>query len=220
MLHLLLVLQLQIPAPTGYVNDFAGVLDASSRTQIQAIVDEVKQKSGGEIVLVTLNDLAGRTSIDLARDIGREWKVGAMGGPGDRARNAGVILLFKPGRRPGDGQADIAIATGTGTEGFITDARAGRIRDAIGRESVQSGSYATGLVTGVALLAQAYATEFGFALSGGATQTAPRAGQRFDFSAWPFFIVVLFIIVAMRAFAGRRRRGGLLQALLDRKSVV
>ena len=52
--------------------------------------------------------------MEVARDIGREWGVGAQGGAGDRARNAGVVLLLKPGARPGDGQADLFISTGLG----------------------------------------------------------------------------------------------------------
>src|SRR5258705_11453374 len=123
-LLLALVLQ-QIPAPVGYVNDFAGVIDDATKQSMQAIIDEVRQKSGGEIVVVTLSDLGGRPSIDVGRDIIRQWRIGGAGGPGDRARNAGVLLLLKPSARPGDGQADLAIVTGTGAEGVITDATAG-----------------------------------------------------------------------------------------------
>ncbi|MBI4537977.1 MAG: TPM domain-containing protein, partial [Gemmatimonadetes bacterium] len=60
------------------------------------------------------------------------------------------MLLLKPGERPGDGRADLAIATGTGAEGFVTDARAGRIRDAIGQAAAERGDYAAGLLIGVA----------------------------------------------------------------------
>jgi uncharacterized protein len=173
-LTIALVLQLQLPSPVGYVNDFAGVVDATSERTMTAIIEEVRSKSGGEIAVVTLPDLAGRSPMSVARDIGREWGVGSRGGPGDPARNAGVVLLLKPGDRPGDGRADLFIATGTGAEGFITDARAGRIRDAIGRASVEGGSYAEGLVVGVWLLGQAYAEEFGFEITG---ERPPRAPE-------------------------------------------
>jgi uncharacterized protein len=168
-----LALQLQIPAPTGYVNDFARTLQPGQAQAIQQVVDEVRQKSGGEIVVVTLPDLGGRPSIEVARDIGRQWRVGALGQAGDARRNAGVILLLKPGQRPGDGQADIAIATGMGAEGFVTDAQAGRIRDAIGRRALEAGNYGAGLLEGVQLLAAAYAREFGFELTG-ASQPPPH----------------------------------------------
>jgi uncharacterized membrane protein YgcG len=45
---------LQIPPPRGYVNDFADVLPAASETRIERIVEDVRAKSGGEIVVVTL----------------------------------------------------------------------------------------------------------------------------------------------------------------------
>ena len=96
---LILLSQLQIPDPVGYVNDFAGILDPAVEQQMQAVIEEVRQKSGGEIVVVTLSDLGGREAMDVARDIGRAWGVGAAGsGVGDRTRNAGVILLLKPGQ--------------------------------------------------------------------------------------------------------------------------
>jgi uncharacterized protein len=201
MFALALLLQLQIPQPTGFVNDFAGIIDARSEAQMLAVIQEVRTKAGGEIAVVTLRDLGGRASIEVGRDIGREWGVGAQGGPGDQARNAGVVLLLVPGERPGDGRADLAVATGRGSEGFITDARAGRIRDAIGRVSVETGSYAQGLVAGVWLLAEAYSQEFGFALTGEApVRIPPRSGQ--PAGAPPMAIFwVLFLALPVMAFA-------------------
>src|SRR3954466_16144978 len=93
----LLVLQgISIPAPVGYVNDFAHVIDAATAARISAIAADVKAKSGGEIVVVTLTDLKNQPLEDLAQNIGRDWKVGAAGNVGDRAKNAGVIILLVP----------------------------------------------------------------------------------------------------------------------------
>ena len=165
LLPILAVLQLQIPEPVGFVNDFANVISPREEQIMEILIAEVRQKSGGEIVVVTLPDLDGRAAMQVARDIGREWGVGAMGEAGDRARNAGVVLLLQPGRRPGDGRSDIFIAT-AGSGGFITDALAGRIRDAIGSRAVQAGSFSSGLLVGVQMLAEAYAREYQFALTG------------------------------------------------------
>ena len=104
-----LLLQLQIPAPVGLVNDFASIISPAAEQQMVAVIEEVHAKSGGEIAVVTLSDLGGRASIEVARDIGRQWGVGARGRAGDRARNAGVVLLLEPGARPGDGRANLAI---------------------------------------------------------------------------------------------------------------
>jgi uncharacterized protein len=209
---LLLLAQLQIPAPNGYVNDFARVVDPASRNAMLAVINEVKQKSGGEIVVVTLTDLGGRPSITVARDIGRQWKVGAQGNAGDRARNAGVILLLVPGDHPGDGKAEVAIASGSGAEGFVTDAMAGRVRDAIGQRSVETGSYAQGLVLGTQVLAAAYAQEFGFDLSGASAPPEPpaRRGTPLRNNNGLFIALILLWIIFRIVLRSRGvRMGGL-----------
>ncbi|MGH7679960.1 MAG: TPM domain-containing protein, partial [Gemmatimonadaceae bacterium] len=54
---LVLLAQIQVPQPTGFVNDFANVIPADREARIASIVQDVRQKSGGEIVVVTLPDL-------------------------------------------------------------------------------------------------------------------------------------------------------------------
>src|SRR5579864_4267843 len=84
--------QIQLPAPVGYVNDFAHVIQPPAAARIDQVAQDVKAKSGGEIVVVTMADLAGRDPADVAREIGRQWKVGPAGKPGDPKRNTGVII--------------------------------------------------------------------------------------------------------------------------------
>jgi len=205
-----LLLQIQIPAPTGYVNDFAKVVDPASRAAMQSVIDGVRAACGGEIVVVTLPDIGGRASIDVARDIGRRWKVGAQGAAGDPKRNTGTVLLLVPGGHPGDGKAQLAIATGSGAEGFVTDATAGRIRDAIGRQSVATGSYAQGLVAGVQLLGAAYAQAFDFKLTGAAPPPEPeQAPAPSGRNGSGLFATLLFLFVMLMVMRGlSRRRGG------------
>lgn len=200
---LLIAVQLQIPGPQGYVNDFAGTIDARLEAAMTALITELQQKTGGEIAVVTLRDLEGRASIDVARDIGRQWGVGAERRAGSRASNAGVVLLLVPGRRPGDGSADLAISTGRGAEGFITDAETLRIRDAIGEAATRTGSYAEGLAVGVQLLAREYAEEFGVTLTGQAARSSSQrqpSGRTGGSYAWLLLLAVFFL-------TGRRGSG-------------
>src|SRR5213595_3031843 len=179
------LLQIAVPPPRGYVNDFAGVLDAASVAHMEAVIAEVRDKTRGELAVVTLPDIGDRQAADVALEIGRRWGVGAKGEAGDPAKNLGVVVLLVPlkNHRPGTGQ--IFIATGRGAEGFLTDARVGRIRDAMTPYLARE-EYGAGLAYGVDLIAQAFAQEFGVTLDA----APPGAGD----GAEPFRIPVAWIV--------------------------
>src|SRR5437899_9370136 len=174
-LALTVLLQVQVPPPRGYVNDFAGVLDAASGAHMDAVIAEVREKTRGEIAVVTLPDIGDRPAADVALEIGRRWGVGARGEAGDPAKNLGVVVLLVPQKnhRPGTGQ--IFIATGRGAEGFLTDARVGRIRDAMTPYLARE-QYGAGLAYGLDLVAKAFAQEFGVTLTG-APAPGPKDGS-------------------------------------------
>src|SRR5438093_8298835 len=186
-LALTLLLQITVPPPRGYVNDFAGVLDAASVAHMEAVIADVRDKTRGELAVVTRPDSDDRPAADVALEIGRRWGVGAKGEAGDPAKNLGVVVLLVPkqNHRPGTGQ--IFIATGRGAEGFLTDARVGRIRDAMTPYLARE-QYGAGLALGVDLIAQAFAQQFGVALTG----EPPPARDESD----RFPIPVTWLIVA------------------------
>jgi uncharacterized protein len=140
------------------------VLDAASVQHMEAVSAEVREKTRGEIAVVTLADIGDRSASDVALQIGRQWGVGAKGDPGDRARNAGVVVLLVPRKNHRPGTGDIFIATGRGVEGFLPDARVGRIRDAM-LPALATEDYGQALALGVDLIAEAFATEFGVTLT-------------------------------------------------------
>jgi uncharacterized protein len=193
------LLQISIPPPRGSVNDFAGVLDAASVQHMEAVIAEVRDKTRGEIAVVTLADVADRAASDVAVQIGRQWGVGAKGEAGDPRKNLGVVVLLVPRKNHQPGTGDVFIAAGRGTEGFLTDARAGRIRDAILPLLAQE-DYGKGLSLGIDLIAQAFATEFGvtlthpeYAMPPPATNNRPETTIPIG---WLIAIVVLLLIVS------------------------
>jgi uncharacterized protein len=200
--------QIQLPKPVGYVNDFAHVLSPEASARIAAIIQDVKAKSGGEIVVVTLPDLQGRDPLDVAVQIGREWKVGKAGGPGDRAKNTGVIILVVPKETSADGSGYVQIATGQGSEGFITDARAGSIRD----EAIpflRERDYGRAMELMTFRVAERFGSEFGFDVDSSISAAVPQPEPASSPSGGginPIFIFILFMVV-MSLLGGRRRRG-------------
>ena len=153
----------QIPAPRGLVNDFANVIPATSAQRIEAIAQDVRDKSKGEIAVVTLPDLGGRDVSEIALRIGREWGVGNKAEIGDRTRNTGVVILLVPKETSSDGNGYCRVEVAGGAEGFITDATSGTIcREATA--AFRQRDYGAGLELVTLRVAQRYAQEFGFTL--------------------------------------------------------
>jgi uncharacterized protein len=201
----------QIPAPTGLVNDFAHVLDAATAERITRIAEDVRTKSRGEMAIVTLPDLKGRDVADVALRIGREWKVGKVGSPGDPTRNAGAVILLVPKETNSSNHGACFVLTGQGTEGFITDATAGDIcREAT--PAFMQRDYAAGLELVTLRVAERFATEFGFSLDSTLapvpTVVEPQRSRRSGGGFNPFIAFIIIWVVLAIISSRSRRRGG------------
>ncbi len=200
-----------IPAPTGVVNDFAHVLDSGSIRRLTRIAEDVRTKSRGEIAIVTLPDVGGRDVADVALDIGRTWKVGKIGNPGDATRNAGAVILLVPKETNSDNRGRCFVLTGQGTEGFITDATAAEIcREAT--PAFINKDYASGLELITLRTAQRFAGEFNFTLDTALVAPLPPVSERRSGGGFPpqlFFIIFVVIVMILQSLARRGgRRGG------------
>lgn len=200
--------QIQLPQPVGYVNDFARVIPAASAARIEAISQDVRTKSGGEIVVVTLTDLRGRASVDVAREIGRQWKVGAQGGAGDRARNTGVVILVVPKETSPDGRGYTFIAPGTGAEGFITDGMAGQIQDEAIPLLMQR-DYGGAIELMTMRVAERFAREFQFTLDSTVSlHVEVDRSQRVQTPQIPVALIIFVVFMILSMMSRRRGRGG------------
>jgi uncharacterized protein len=206
----------QIPPPRGLVNDFANVIQPAAAARMERIAQDVRDKSKGEIAVVTMADLGGRDPSEIALRIGREWKVGNMAPIGDRSRNAGAVILLVPKETSSDGRGYCRIETGQGTEGFITDATSGDIcREAT--PAFQARDYSAGLELVTLRVAQRYAQEFGFTLDTSFAAPVVQAPARRPASSQGggispiLYLVIFFILLSL---LGGRGRGGCLPFLL------
>ena len=70
----------KLPKPRGYVNDFAGIIDAGSKNQMEIIIQSLKQKTGAEIAVVSVNTIAPYATIEeYSIDLASEWGIGKEG---------------------------------------------------------------------------------------------------------------------------------------------
>lgn len=211
MIHLValgLLAQITVPDPRGFVNDFAGVIPVAVATRMEALLQDVQEKTRGDIAVVTLADLGGRAASDVALQIGRQWKLGGIGEAGTPGKDLGVVVLLVPRKDHQPGTGDLFIATGRGAEGFLPDGRVGRIRDAmvpyLARED-----YGTGLEVGVGLLAQAFADEYHVRLDSTRAEASPPQGvAEPQLPPVVVGIVVLLVVLIFLSAASRAARRG------------
>jgi uncharacterized protein len=103
------------PKPEGYVSDFAHVIDAASRSQIEAYATSVEQATGAQMAFVTIPSLEGEPIEDVANTIFRAW------GVGEKGKNDGIMLLLSIGDRRS------RLEVGYGIEPILPDGLAGDV---------------------------------------------------------------------------------------------
>ncbi len=124
------------PAPRGWVNDFAGVMDSHDVERLTAALSVFEQRTGIEVAVVTLSNVPEGDIERAAVDLFKEWGIGTRG------QDNGVLLLCSVGDRR------IRIEVGYGLEHVLTDARSGRLIDEVILPRFRAGDLSGGLVAG------------------------------------------------------------------------
>jgi len=182
-----------LPAPTGYVNDFAGVLSPEKKQQVAALCAQVDQKAHAQIAVVTVNTIeangGGETSVEeFATALEDKWKVGAKG------TDKGVLMLLVMNPRKG------RIEVGYGLEGILNDAKVGDIARSMVPAASQN-DYNTAIPLGVSEIAQVIATDAGVTLDQPQIvhrYHEERVGQPVQVSLWKVIVgggVLLLILI-------------------------
>ena len=197
----------QMPQPVGLVNDFAHVIPAGEADRITQIANDVRTKSRGEIAVVTLSDIGDRDPSDVGVALIRQWKIGKAGNPGDPTRNAGAVILVVPKETNSDGRGRCWITTGSGAEGFITDADAGDMcRDAI--PDFRNHDYGAGIALLTYETAQRFAKEYNFTVDTTLAVAVPPAAAQHQGGLPPMAVFFLFLAFYLLLSIMARRGGG------------
>ena len=166
------------PASQGFVNDFANVLDQTSRTEIQAIADRLQAEQGIELAVITISTTSPMDPKEYTTGVFNEWGVG---GPED----SGLLMLLAVS------EGAIEVEPGYGLEGVLPDGLIGAVIDQEGLPHFKNRAYGAGLLA----MARAYAQ----ILAGEKFEIAEESN---DPNWLVSFIIFLIIVLFMRR--GRR----------------
>ena len=119
--------------PTGYVNDFAHALDASSARRLEAYCANLERLTGAQMAIVLVDSLEDEPVEDVANRLYREWWIGKKG------KDEGVLLLLSVRDRRN------RVEVGYGLEPVVPDGFAGGVLRGI-RPILRQGNYGGALL--------------------------------------------------------------------------
>ena len=203
--------QVKLPNPTGFINDFANVLSPTVKNAMENLSKELKQKTGAEVVVVTVKSLNGMDYTDYAIRLFEKW------GIGEKGKDNGILIFNAVDARK------IRIEVGYGLEGILPDGLVGEIRDKYLIPSLKKNDFDSGLSLGLAAVASIIAADAKVKLTGNysaLTQNRNQRARKRGGGISIFRIMILFFVISSLLGRGRRGRGrgrgggGLLGGLL------
>ncbi|ABF40519.1 protein of unknown function DUF477 [Candidatus Koribacter versatilis Ellin345] len=179
---------------TGYVNDFAGVLQPDTIQKLEALSTEIDQKTGAQIAIVTVKSLDGDDIDNYAVALFKEWGVGA------KKSDRGVLVLTAVDDRK------YRIEVGYGLEPILPDGKVG----GFGREAVplfKSGDYSGAVTLMTDRVAQVIAEDAKVTLADMPAAPKPRRHEGFNIPIFWIFIIGSLIFHSIGYLIRRIRHG-------------
>ena len=174
--------------PQGYVNDFAGVLNATTVEGLTRLSTEVEQKAKAQIAVVTIKTLEGDTVEDFANHLFQKWGVGYKG------TDRGVMVLLATDDHK------YWTEVGYGLEPILPDGKVG----GFGRSMVpllRQGNYNSAVMQMMSQIAEVIAQDSHVSLDtlAGSPATAPAEPygevQQLHLTAGEIILLVIIFIV-------------------------
>ena len=179
--------------PSGYVNDFAGVLTPGGKQALEIYCANLERVTGAQLAIVLVDSLGDEPVEDVANRLYREWGIGQKG------KDEGALILLSV--RDRKSRAEI----GYGLEPFITDGAAGGILRAI-RPILRQGNYGGALLAAAEQIGAQIAQGKGIELGEPASpqrRYRPRGSIPF-----PLIMIAIFFLLSALGRSGMRGGGG------------
>lgn len=186
--------------PTGYVNDFAHVLDPRDAAAIEAYSGNVERATGAQFAIVTVDTLEDEPVEDVAVRLFKEWGIGKKG------TDEGLLILLAIKDRKN------RVEVGYGLEPVIPDGYAGGVLRGI-RPILRQGNYGGALMAAAQQFGQRIAEAKGVTIDGQQRQRRQRSrdsnrGAGLLGIAFVFVIMTIIFGFIGRGRGGRGGRGG------------
>jgi tetratricopeptide (TPR) repeat protein/uncharacterized membrane protein YgcG len=143
----------KLPAPASHVSDFAGVIDADTKTRLENLLQGLKEKSKIDLYVAIVDTTGAQEVSAFSQQLARDWNIGAK-----TSRSKSLLLV-------------ISAASKTSFTQFSRTAQADLPDGVLGEMSyrmsgpLSDGRFAEAVDSGVRVFANALAEKIGFKVS-------------------------------------------------------
>lgn len=134
-----------VPTLTAHVTDEAGMLDATQRQRLEAILADQEAKTGNQIAVLLVKSTEPEAIEQYGIRVADAWKLGRKG------VDDGVLLIVAPDNP--SSLRRLRIEAGRGVQGVLTDAQSKRVLQDVIVPHFREKHYYEGLVAGVGAIA-------------------------------------------------------------------
>lgn len=193
-----------IPKPTdNYYLDEENLLDESTKENINKTNRQLEDKTGSQVVVMTLANPEGLEGNYYGTEIFNAWKIG------DQKKDNGVLILLLMSDQ--EGQNQINIITGYGIEGRLNDGKIGRIIDSFMLDDLRDGNYSKALNEGFNAVVGEIAAEYDIELEKDYKAYQDELANSNDGGIslkTILFMIIIFIIISNIINKNNYRGGG------------
>jgi uncharacterized protein len=183
-----------VPALTGRVVDEVGMLDASQRQRLTAVLADYEAKTGSQIAVLLVKSTEPEAIEQYSIRVTDAWHLGRKG------VDDGVLLMVA--RDNPKALRRLRIEAGRGVQGVLTDAQSKRILQDVIAPYFQRNQFYEGLVAGVGALETTLNKEK-FPAPAQQRPVQPQRGNGGGLLVPLFFVFIGFALIAS-FFRGRR----------------
>jgi len=194
--------QSPLPKPTGYVSDFAGVIDSETKDRLEITLGNLDKQQSIQFAVVTIDTTGGQDIFDYSLAVARGWGIGSK----DTSKPSLLLLAAIKDRK-------YFTQVSRHLEGDLPDGLVGQIQREQLVPAFKEGQYGKGLSDTVLTYITTVAAKDGFStdtiFAPGATRSPDRS--KGGNTALPFvviFIIAIIILLLARFGRGGRGRGG------------
>jgi len=195
--------QSPLPAPTGYVNDYAGVIDATTKDRMETTLANLDRDQQIQFAVVTIDSTNGQEIFDYSLAVARGWGLGSK----DTSKPSLLLLVAIKDRK-------YFTQVSRHLEGDLPDGLVGQIQREQLVPAFRAGNYGRGLSDTVNTYITELAAKRGFStdkiLAPGVTAPSRPGGSGSNVcvSAFVVFAIALFILFVLVRIGRSGGRGG------------